>query len=60
MCEKMPCSITDGPKSDDGEFDDYTDEELAEMAGDELINKLNEIAATNLKVLWDEEKGEWK
>ena len=46
----MPCSITDGEQHPDNRAID--DEEFIEV--------LEDIVQTNLKVLWDNEKKEWK
>ena len=54
MC-KMEDSITDGPKYDDNYFDDYTYEELAKMAGDDLVEELYNIVR---RVVFDGK--EWK
>ena len=54
----MPDSSTDGPKSDDNFFDDYSDEELVKMAGDDLVEELRKLAAT--RVVWNPKTGEWE
>ena len=47
----MADSITDGEKYDD----QFTDDD-----DDELIEVIEDITQTNLRVLWDEETKKWK